>query len=291
MPRRPPPRAGSEPASRGTGGVAMVDMTFQPCGVISITTDFGHRGPFVGTMKGVMLNRFPAARIVDLTHETHVHWPAEAGFWLERSFRYFPSGTVHLAVVDPGVGTGRGVLLVLGAGHLFLAPDNGLLAGVIERTAGTACQVEHDRLGALRLGTLSATFHGRDFFAPLAAALAAGSLEPRAIATPTEDYVPALIERPARRGRELAGCVITADHFGNLITNIEAADLAGFEQPVVKAAGHVLPLHRTYGDVPPGTLLALVNSFAVLEIACAEQNASALLGLGRGGPVVVTEGG
>ncbi|MBI4695127.1 MAG: SAM-dependent chlorinase/fluorinase [Gammaproteobacteria bacterium] len=266
-------------------------VNFQACGVISITTDFGHRGPFVGTMKGVMLSRFPAARLVDLTHEAHVHWPAEAGFWLERSFQYFPKGTVHLAVVDPGVGTERGVLLVLGQGHLFLAPDNGLLAGLVERTGGTAYLVDRERLGSLRLGTLSATFHGRDFFAPLAAALAAGTLDPLAIGVATDDYIPQLIERPVRRGRELAGCVITSDHFGNLITNIEAADLAGFTRPVVKAAGRVLPLHRTYGDVPPGTLLALVNSFEVLEIACAEQNAAALLGLGRGGPVVVTEGG
>src|SRR6476620_52446 len=105
----------------------------QPSGVITITTDFGHQGPFVGVMKGRILSRFPEARIVDLTHEIVVHWPAEAGFWLSRSFEYFPPGTVHVAVVDPGVGTSRDIVAVVAGGHLFLAPDNGLLAPVVAR--------------------------------------------------------------------------------------------------------------------------------------------------------------
>ena len=144
---------------------------FTPSGVITITTDFGHRGPFVGTMKGVILNRFAEAKIIDLTHEAYVHWPAEAGFWLERSFRYFPSGTLHLAVVDPGVGTDRSVLLVLGEGHAFLAPDNGLLAGVIDRVDATVIRVEENQLARLALESVSATFHGRDIFAPIAGEL------------------------------------------------------------------------------------------------------------------------
>ncbi len=110
---------------------------FQPCGVITLTTDFGHQDPFVGVMKGQVLRRFPAARLVDLTHEILVHWPAEAGFWLGRSFRYFPPGTVHVAVVDPGVGSSRDIALVEADSHLFLAPDNGLLAGVLERLEST----------------------------------------------------------------------------------------------------------------------------------------------------------
>ena len=94
---------------------------------------FGHKDPFVGVMKGQVLCRFPAARLVDLTHEILAHWPAEAGFWLGRSFRYFPPGTVHVAVVDPGVGSSRNIAVVEAEGQLFLAPDNGLLAGVLER--------------------------------------------------------------------------------------------------------------------------------------------------------------
>ncbi|TLZ02965.1 MAG: SAM-dependent chlorinase/fluorinase [Gammaproteobacteria bacterium] len=150
-------------------------MTTPASGVITITTDFGHQGPFVGVMKGCMLARFPAARIIDLTHEIVVHWPAEAGFWLARACGYFPAGTVHVAVVDPGVGTSRSIVAVRAGGHLFLAPDNGLLAPVVSR-APDALIV---RLGAGELARLgvhhpSATFHGRDIFAPVAAGHAAG---------------------------------------------------------------------------------------------------------------------
>src|ERR1700674_434729 len=91
---------------------ACMSIEIKPSGVITITTDFGHQGPFVGVMKGVILTRFPEARIVDLTHEIVVHWPAEAGFWLARAFEYFPPGTVHIAVVDPGVGTSRDIIIV-----------------------------------------------------------------------------------------------------------------------------------------------------------------------------------
>ena len=265
--------------------------SFSPSGVITITTDFGHRGPFVGTMKGVMLTRLPGAQIVDLTHEAHVHWPAEAGFWLERSYQYFPQGTVHLAVVDPGVGTDRQVLLVIGRGHAFLAPDNGLLGDVVARVDGTVYRIDPARLTGLGIERLSATFHGRDLFAPLAAEIAAGRVAPTSLGAPTEDYVPSLIEAPELRGGELHGMVITTDNFGNLITNIESAELATFRRPEIRAAGHRIALARTYGDVEPGELLALINSFDVLEIAAAEQNAAELLGLGRGGPVLVIETG
>src|ERR1700730_12081587 len=105
-----------------------------PSCVITITTDFGHQGPFVGVMKGCILTRFPQARIIDLTHEIVVHWPAEAGFWLARAFGYFPPGTVHVAVVDPGVGTALQIIALLAGGHYFLAPDNGLLAPVASRS-------------------------------------------------------------------------------------------------------------------------------------------------------------
>jgi S-adenosylmethionine hydrolase len=264
---------------------------FLPAGVITVTTDFGHRGPFVGTMKGVIVSRFAAARIIDLTHEAYVHWPAEAGFWIARSYHYFPRGTVHLAVVDPGVGTDRSVLLAVGDGHAFLAPDNGLLAEVVEKSRATVYHVRNEVIEAERLPDTSATFHGRDVFAPLAAALAAGTLAPAAIGVPTTDFVPSIIEPAERRGGQFVGLVITTDHFGNLITNITREDVETFRQPVVHAGGHEVPLRRTYGDVEPGALLALINSFGVLEIASAEQNAAERLGLGRGAPVRVAEAG
>lgn len=262
---------------------------FSANGLVTVTTDFGHRGPFVGTMKGVIMSRFEAARIVDLTHEVYVHWPAEAGFWIARSYHYFPRGTVHMAVVDPGVGTDRSVLVASGDGHAFIAPDNGLLAEVIDATGALVYAVPEDVIERYRLPDTSATFHGRDIFAPLAAALAAGELTPAACGAATQDFVPSIIEPPEHRGAQLLGIVITTDHFGNLITNIAAADLAAFTQPCVHAAGHDIPLGRTYGDTTPGDLLALINSFGMVEIARAEQNAAEFLGLGRGAPVRITE--
>jgi S-adenosylmethionine hydrolase len=248
-------------------------VSFKPSGVVTITTDFGHRGPFVGTMKGVILNRFPDAKIIDLTHEAYVHWPAEAGFWLERSFRYFPSGTVHLAIVDPGVGTDRSVLLVLAEGQLFLAPDNGLLAGVIDSTDATVIKIDESKLNGIALEVVSATFHGRDIFAPLAGSLASGQVVPESLGEPTLDFIPSLIDPPELHGRSLHGIVITSDNFGNIITNIDRRDISQFSRPVVHAGGHDIPLLRTYGDVAPGELLALINSLNVVEIACAEQSA------------------
>lgn len=262
-----------------------------PSGVITVTTDFGHRGPFVGTMKGVILRHFSAAQIIDLTHEAHVHWPAEAGFWIARSYHYFPAGTVHLAVVDPGVGTDRSILLAQGDGHLFIAPDNGLLAEVIARTDAEVRQIDKAVIERFRLPDTSATFHGRDVFAPLVARLASGELAATQCGSITTDFVPSMTEPAEVRGGVIAGVVITTDHFGNLITNINHNLIPAGQSVVVQGGGHEIPLHRTYGDVAPGSLLALINSFGVLEIACAEQSAAETLGLGRGAPVRVKLGG
>jgi len=262
----------------------------EPSGVITITTDFGHQGPFVGVIKGCILARFPQARIVDLTHEIVVHWPAEAGFWLARAFGYFPAGTVHVAVVDPGVGTSRNILAVCAGGHYFVAPDNGLLAPVVSR-AGDALMV---RLGAGELTRLglprpSATFHGRDIFAPVGAELAGGRWRLADLGQRVSTLVPSWVDDPAIEARSITGLVITIDHFGNLITNIDAALIERFRLPLVHAGNHSFPLLRTYGDVRPGEYLALVNSFGVLEIARAEESAAEGLGLSRGAPVVVRD--
>jgi S-adenosylmethionine hydrolase len=262
-----------------------------PSGVITITTDFGHQGPFVATMKGVILSRLPEARIVDVTHEVPVYWPAEAGFWLARAYMYFPRGTVHVAVVDPGVGTSRHIVVIHADEHLFLAPDNGLLAPLV----GRAREVTIRRLDLptvrqrFNLATPSATFHGRDIFAPLAAELAAGRARIEDLGPTTSDIVPAWVDDPSVTAEQVSGVIITIDHFGNLITNIEAEMVARFSHPVVRTGGHTFPLKRTYGDVRPGDFLALINSFGVLEIARAEQSAAEALGLGRGAPVTVSE--
>jgi S-adenosylmethionine hydrolase len=260
-----------------------------PSGVITLTTDFGYRDPFVGVMKGQILLRNPDAKVIDLTHEIMVHWPAEAGFWLVRSYRYFPRGSVHLAVVDPGVGTQRDIVIVEVDGHLFVAPDNGLLAPLLTRTSGAHIyKLDMTRLSHLGISAPSATFHGRDIFAPLVAEIAAGRCRPGSLGQQVHELVPAWVDEPEVGANQVSGVVITLDHFGNLITNIDADLIKGFEKPVVRTGAHEFELRRTYGDKRPGEYLALINAFGVVEIARAEQSAAAGLGLGRGAPVVVT---
>ena len=257
-------------------------------GVITITTDFGHKGPFVGVMKGVMLSRLPEARIVDLTNEIVVHWPAEAGFWLVRSFSYFPAGTVHVAVVDPGVGTSREIIAVTAKGHIFLAPDNGLLAPVVARNPGSPIvKLTASRLAHFGVRSPSATFHGRDIFAPIAAELAAGRCVPADLGARQTDLMPARVDAPTVKRDAVSGVVSTIDHFVILIIIIDADMLKGLEKPTVHAGNRTFDLLRTYGDTQPGQYLALVNSFGVVEIARAEQSAADGLGLGRGAPVVI----
>ena len=262
-------------------------MQFVPSGVITLTTDFGHKGVFAGTMKGQMLKRFPDARIIDLTHEILAHWPEEAGFWLVRAHKYFPDGTVHVAVVDPGVGTRRDIVAVESGSHLFLAPDNGLLGQLVQRQECTSYRVDLTRLDRYGIDKPSSTFHGRDIFAPLAAELAAGRAQPADLGPAITSIVPRWLEPPEVRAGEVSGLVVTADNFGNLITNIDKQLISSMDQPVVLAAGQQFALRQTYGDVKPGEFLALINSFDVLEIACAERSAAEKLGLGRGAPVSV----
>src|SRR3569833_1856573 len=263
----------------------------KPSGAITITTDFGHQGPFVGVMKGVILTRFPDAKIIDLTHEIVVHWPAEAGFWLARAFEYFPSGTVHVAVVDPGVGTSREIVADSAQNHVFLAPDNGLLAPVVARHPGAeVIRLEAQKLARFGLHRPSATFHGRDIFAPIAAELAAGRCVPADLGARQTDLMPARVDAPKDKQDAVSGVVSTIDHFVILIIIIDADMLKGLEKPTVHAGNRTFDLLRTYGDTQPGQYLALVNSFGVVEIARAEQSAAAGLGLGRGAPVAVRGG-
>jgi S-adenosylmethionine hydrolase len=260
----------------------------KPSGVITITTDFGHKGPFAAVMKGVILGRFPDAKIVDLAHDIPAQWPPEAGFWVSRSYLWFPRGTVHLAIVDPGVGTERDILVVESDGHVFMAPDNGLLAQLIDGA-------EAPRIGKLDLAKLdlpepSATFHGRDIFAPVAAELAAGRLDVESIVAPTDDWTPGWIDEPEASNERVAGMIVTVDTFGNLISNIDESLVAGFREPVAEIAGHEIAMQTTYGNAQPGDYLALINSFGVIEIARAEGSAAEGLGSARGAPLVIRDG-
>lgn len=263
---------------------------WQPSGVITITTDFGHKGPFAAVMTGVIVTRFREATVIDLAHDIPAHWPPEAGFWLSRSYTFFPTGTVHVAIVDPGVGTEREILLALKDGHIFIAPDNGLLAPLLEN-ADRICRLSLQSLSKINLGTPSPTFHGRDIFAPVAAELAAGRISIDDVGVVTDDWTPGWLEDPVTAGGRVTGSVLTVDAFGNLISNIDASLIEGFDNPVVVVAGHHIEMKTTYGRASPGEYLALVNSFGVVEIARAEDSAANGLGCERGAPVVISDTG
>ena len=260
----------------------------QLSGVITITTDFGHKGPFTAVMKGVIYSRFPEARVIDLAHDIPPQWPPEAGFWVSRSYQYFPAGSVHLAIVDPGVGTERDILIVDYDQHIFIAPDNGLLGRMLDNAADARVfKLDTECLPSLGIENPSMTFHGRDIFAPIAAELASGRTNADAIGKAVTEWTPAWIDEPEVHAGKVVGVVITFDSFGNLITNIDVDLLNGIENPVVHIAGHELQLLGTYGHAKPGDYLALINSFGVVEIARAEGNAAEGLGAERGAPVVV----
>lgn len=266
---------------------------FRANGLITLTTDFGWREPFVGIMKGVMLARAPQLQFVDMAHEVSAFQPVEAGFWMSRAIRYFAPGTLHVAVIDPGVGTPRDLIVVLVAGQAILAPDNGLLAPLAARGhIDRIIRINPTRLVQYGVSDISATFHGRDIFAPLAAELAAGRCDPADLG---ED-VPALNMEgwPATRPRAdggIEGVVVATDRFGNLISNIEAGAVMALDHPLVYIAGLSLPLKRTYGEAEKGEYLGLINSFEVLEVARARASAAQGLSLGVGTPISAVPGG
>jgi len=263
---------------------------FRPTGLITLTTDFGLADPFVGIMKGRILGRMPGATLIDLTHDVPAQRADLGGFWLGRAWHEFPDGTVHVAVVDPGVGTGRRVLLAEAEGHCFLGPDNGLLVEALRGTPATWRSMD-PRVGEHACGgRLSNTFHGRDLFAPLAAELASGRLDVAEFGPGAEPLDPAPL--PAARAGEdgIEGRILLADHFGNLISNIGAGLLGVLGQPVAHAGGRRLPLVRTYALGEPGSAVAVINAFDLLELAVVGGRADAVLGIAPGDGLRVTDG-
>jgi len=260
-------------------------------GVITMTTDFGHKGPFAAVMRGVILSRNPDAHVIDLAHDIPPQWPPEAGFWISRAYPYFPRGTIHMAIVDPGVGTEREILVVEHDCHVFIAPDNGLLAPLLDKAEDPRVwQLDIERLKSLKLAKPSDTFHGRDIFAPVAAELAAGRLSLTAIGKAVNEWTPAWLDEPDVSAAKVTGTIITIDAFGNLISNIDESLIRDYREPVAHIAGHQIPTLTTYGRAKPGDLLALVNSFGVVEIAKSEGSAADGLGSERGAPLVITDG-
>ena len=253
--------------------------------VFTLLTDFGTVDPFVGVMKGVIVSRCPGAQLIDLTHGIAPQAVAEASFWLERSFRWFPADTVHIAVVDPGVGTERRAVALRAHGHVFLAPDNGLLGGIASSDPARQCRVID--WVSVGLPTPSATFHGRDVFAPVAAELAAGRLVYENVGAVVGDWKPSLVASTRNEGGVIVGEIVTVDRFGNLISNIDTDALSELVEPIVEVGPVRRPLSRTYADTAPGDFVAVVNAFGTVELAVRDGSAADSLELGRGTEVRV----
>lgn len=242
--------------------------------IITLLTDFGLEDGYVAAMKGVIAGIAPDAELVDVTHLVPPQDVASGRFRLLTVTPYFPPGTVHLAVVDPGVGTSRRAIAVRGSsGSLFIGPDNGLLLGALEVDPAVAA-VELSERRFWRTPSPSATFHGRDIFAPVAAHLARG--------VPLEELGPAvapgsLVRLQLAPWRQVAGGVEGAiqavDGFGNLISNVPGDVLPGHGRWSASIAGRTVPAGRTYGDVRPGGALALVGSHGFVEIAVRQGDA------------------
>jgi hypothetical protein len=248
--------------------------------IVTLLTDFGSADGYVAEVKGRLLSLVPGLTIVDVTHDIPPGDIQAAAWVLGRTWRAFPAGSVHLAVVDPGVGTPRRALAAETAGHRFVAPDNGLLTFVMDTDTLTVVDLPVPS-GA------SATFHGRDLFARCAAELAGGA-RLASLGSPALHPVRLAIA-PARRVEGvIAGVVVHVDRFGTLITNI----LPGGLRPgmVARVAGHSAQVRTTFGDVGPGELVAFVGSGGTLEIAVRDGRADATLGVARGADVTVGEG-
>lgn len=267
-------------------------------GPIVLLTDFGLEDTYVGVMKGVILRINPRATIVDLCHQVAPQNVVEGGFLLATSYRFFAPDAIFVAAVDPGVGTERRPVALQTPHGIFVGPDNGLF-GMVARDFGVAAPPSAGRVplagSAIQgviltnpryaLPRISATFHGRDLFAPAAAHLSLG-VPLAALGPPLSDLAVLPLPRPERRDGELIGHVVHVDRFGNLITDVAQPDLADFPEPVIEVAGQQIPrISRTYAEHPG--LVALVGSSDQLEIALSGGSAALALGVRLGDPVVV----
>jgi S-adenosylmethionine hydrolase len=247
--------------------------------IITLLTDFGTADGYVGEMKGVLASGAAGASLVDVAHDLAPHDVDGARLALARYWRRFPAGTVHVVVIDPGVGGDRAALAVESEGRFLVGPDNGVLSPALLH-AGMRCVSLPIPSGA------AATFHGRDVFAPAAAELAQG-IALDALGEPLEEPVIRRTPEATRRGDgAVLGVVIAIDRFGNAVTNLMAR-----RGGIVSVGERRLALSRAYADADPGTPVALVGSSGLVEIALREGNAAATLGLARGSAVVLLPAG
>ncbi len=260
--------------------------------LVALLTDFGHQDPYVGILKGVLLQFCPDATLVDVCHQVPAQDVAAGQLVLRAAIPFFPPGTIFLTVVDPGVGSPRRILCLRTDRHLFVGPDNGLLGFL----TGSAEFREARAVDIAKWGVapISATFHGRDIMAPVAGRLAAGG-DPAGIGPVVEDVVRIELPRPISTGSGgLRGEILHIDGFGNLVTNLSRDDVERVERgrgarglSVQVGPRRIRGIRRTYADVPAGEVLALVGSMGHLEISVNGGDARLALGAARRDPVTI----
>src|SRR5450432_1989809 len=254
-----------------------------PKPIITLTTDFGTSDHYAGTMQGVILGIAPTARIVDISHDVQPFEITDGAFTIAQAYPYFPKKTIHVVVVDPGVGSARRPLLAEMGGQYFIAPDNGVLSMIFTRGQVKVRHITNDHYF---LKPLSQTFHGRDVFAPVAAHLAAG-VPPAKFGKRIEDATRFPFAGPVRTARRnWTGSIVQIDRFGNLITNFKTAEF-GPRQPFELMAGlsTVSRIETNYEAAGMGELFAIAGSSGYFEIAVGQGSAARVLGCGVGAPV------
>jgi hypothetical protein len=257
-------------------------------GIITLLTDFGHKDHYVGVMKGVILSINPAVNVVDISHHVSPHNVLEGALMLLHSYAFFPAGTIHLAVVDPGVGTERNALLVTSGDYYFIGPDNGvfgLVYGALKEYRVFA--LTNSRF---RLSSPGNTFHGRDIFAPVGAYLSTG-VSPAEMGHEVTEYTRLSLPAPVIKEGRVKGTIIYIDGFGNLITTISRHHIENINKTHrvrIKIGGRTIPqLSETYQSVTKGEVLALIGSSELLEISVREGNAHTTLNVNHGDEVEI----
>jgi hypothetical protein len=260
-------------------------------GIVTLITDFGLEAEYTGALKGAILSANPRCQVVDVTHQIPPQDILRASFLLENSYPYFPEGTVHLVVVDPGVGTRRRPLILKRRGNFFVGPDNGVFTGVLS-TPGECAGYEISEKKWFRK-PVSATFHGRDLFGPVAGHLAAG-LPPQRFGPRVSGFAEARWPRPEWIGNRLTGRILWIDGFGNLLSNISREQhgltLAQRRWRISGKRWRIEALSKTYGEGRPGEPLALFGSSGYLELAVNGGRAADGLGMKPGDPLVIRLG-
>ena len=259
--------------------------------IVTLTTDFGNADHYVGVLKGVILSINPEAHIVDICHDLRPYDVLDGAFAITQAYRYFPPRTVHLVVVDPGVGSSRRPILVSAGNHSFVAPDNGVLSLLYAREE--AAIVRHITASHYFLEPVSQTFHARDVFAPIAAWLSR-QVEPEKFGDLIEDFIRFQPPQPKKvNDRLLKGIVLRVDRFGTLTTNLTPADLPQLftDTPppfkIVIGKTEVTKLVTSYAHEAPGEVFAILGSSGYLEIAVNRASAAAAVGVGKGAEVGV----